>query len=91
MSIEVIEILAVKLWGASSLLGDPSIKRYSVYYKREGRMFRGLVDAVDELSAWRKFHETVDHKNTLITPLSEQEQEYHGYAESRAQAEESQD
>lgn len=77
-----IEILAVKLWGRGAD-NQPSHKRYSVYYKREGRMFRGLIDAVDELSAWRNFHESVDLKNTLITPLSEQEQEYHGLTESR--------
>lgn len=85
-----ITILAVKLWGMASDK-DASLKRYSVYYKREGRVWRSLVDAIDEIAAWRKFHEVVDHKNTLTEPLPEQEQEYHGFTESRAEAEESQD
>jgi hypothetical protein len=87
-----ITILAVKLWGMASS-NDASLKRYSVYYKREGRVWRSLVDAIDEIAAWRKFHEVVDHKATqgLTTYLPEQEQEYHGFTESRAQTEEGQD
>ena len=85
-----ITILAVKLWGMASGK-DASLKRYSVYYKREGRVWRSLVDAIDEIAAWRKFNVVVDHKNTLTEPLPEQEQEYHGFTESRAEAEESQD
>ncbi len=87
-----IEILAVKLWGRASG-NDASLERYSVYYKREGRMWRSLIDAIDEIAAWRKFHEVVDHhtNQNLTTCLSEQEQEYYGFTESRAQAEESQD
>lgn len=83
-----IKILAVKLWGRAL---DTSLKRYSVYYEREGRMWRSIVDAIDEMAAWRKFNDTVDHKNTLTSVLLEQEQEYHGFTKSRTQAEEGQD
>jgi len=56
-------------------------------------MWRSLIDAIDEIAAWRKFHDVVDHhtNQNLTTCLSEQEQEYHGFTESRAQAEEGQD
>lgn len=54
-------------------------------------MWRSIVDAIDEMAAWRKFNDTVDHKNTLTSVLLEQEQEYHGFTKSRTQAEEGQD
>ena len=53
-----VEVIGVRLWGGVLLAnGDisPDIRRYAVYYKREGAMWRGLVDAVDELDAWGRF------------------------------------
>ena len=64
-----IEILGVKLWGMASH-DNPTLQRYAVYYKREGAMWRGLVDAEDELSAWRKFYETVDGPERMIYRMS---------------------
>ena len=70
-----IEIIGVRLWGLASH-ADNGLLRYAVYYKRDGAMWRGLVDAEDELSAWQKFYKTVDGPDRMIYRLDEKEQEY---------------
>lgn len=47
-----VDIVGVRVW--ERRMGQPS-NRYAVYYKRDGAMYRGLVDAKDELDAWSAF------------------------------------
>lgn len=73
-----IEIIGVRLW--ERRIGQPT-NRYVVYYKRNGEMWRGMVNANDELNAWSAFAKLLANGDDplalrMVQPLSREEQEY---------------